>query len=154
MLRVNQAMQHERVERKQRARHYDARIGVGVTIGNPPLPPGTHAEKTVVFAAAPDGICILQPERRRISARRQVDINIGLHGSPFVNQTDRSLKVAVKRRARKSSVDVSSSIDLELIDAKFPYEVQCGFTEQRVILGPGKREAAFIGFKAPLLAVL
>src|SRR5580658_1489739 len=153
MLRVNQAMQHERVERKQRARHYDARIGVGVTIANPPLPPGTHTQKTVVFAAAPDGVCILQPERRGIGSRRQVDINVGLHGSPFVNQADRSLEVAIKCCAGKGSVDVSSSIDLKLIDIEFSYEVQCSLPEQRVILGAGKREAAFVGFKTLLLAI-
>src|SRR5580698_4662959 len=41
----------------------------------------------------------------------------------------------------------------ELIDPKFSYEVQCSLTEQRVILGPGKREAAFVGFKTLLLAI-
>src|SRR5580692_10850764 len=129
MLGIDQAVQHKRVERKQRARHYDARIGVRITIGNPPLPPGSHAEKTVVFAATPDGVRVLQPKRRRIGSRCQVDINIGLHGSPFVDQADRSLKVAVKGRAGKGRVHVSGSVDLELIDTKLPDELYSGFTE-------------------------
>src|SRR5580704_7143171 len=129
MLRVDEAMQHNGVERKQGTGHDYTRISVGITIGNPALPPRTHAQKTVIFTAAPDGVRILQPKRRGIRARRQVDINVGLHGSPFVDQADRRLKVTVKSGARKGSVGVSGAIDFELIDAKLSNEVQRSFTE-------------------------
>ncbi len=60
---VDQAVQHERVERVERAGLHDAPEGVGVAVGDPPLAVGPDARKVVVVSAAPDRVGVAQPPR-------------------------------------------------------------------------------------------
>ncbi len=81
MLREDQAVQHERIQRIERAVDDDMFVRVGVAIGDPALAIGADAEESVVFAAAPDRIGIQQPERRRIRAGGEIHIKIAAFAS-------------------------------------------------------------------------
>src|SRR5919109_4393126 len=76
MLGIDKSVEHERVQRKQRARLHNVCKGSAVAICNPALPRATYSGEVVIFAAAPDGVCIVQPERRRIRAGREVYVQL------------------------------------------------------------------------------
>ena len=65
LAREDDAVEHQRVEREQRAEADDAAVRVRVAIGDPSLAIAADAGERVVIAAAPDRIGRDQPERRR-----------------------------------------------------------------------------------------
>ncbi len=105
LLCVNDAVQHQRIERIQIAPADDFVMNVVVLVGNPALALGRGAgNERMILAAAPDRIRIQQPERRRPGAGGLVDVNVRLERAQFADQ------LAASRRNRAGRRRVSSPL--------------------------------------------
>src|ERR1035441_11117436 len=117
LVRVDDAMQHKRIQREERAAHYYIAISLLIAISNPLLPPASHAIEVIIVSAAHYGVRIAQPERRRQSAGRHVDEYAGVLQAQFFDKMNRRRKVAVKDAAGKHLAGVARAVDLELVYA-------------------------------------
>src|SRR5580692_3876737 len=107
----------------------------------------------MVFAAAPDGIGMQQPERRGPGAGSLIDVNVRLERAQFGDQFEHGFKIAQSRPGVVVAVD-ADAVEFELIDAVFLNDINAQFAETPVILRAGEREIAVAYFKPLLLTVL
>ena len=152
LLRVDDAVQHERVERIERAAHNDVFVGLLVAIGDPLLTPASHAVEVVVVAAAPDGVRIAQPEGRGLGSGGEIDEDVRFLLAQPLDEVNGRREIAVKQAAGKHSAGVAGAVELELVDAVLCDHVEAGLLEQAVVFGRGEREAAVHGFVAGLFS--
>ena len=146
--RKDEAVQHERIHREQRALFDHPAINLRVAIGDPALAVGADAGEAVVLAAAPDRIGIEQPEWRRISSGREVDVKVGLFRAQFADQMDGGVEVAVELASFDDLVRVAGAVELELVHAIFLDHVEARIAEVAIVFRPGQRESAFVGFES------
>ena len=130
---VDDAMEHERIERKQRSAEHDIAIGLLVAIGHPLLAPGTLAGEVMIFARAEDCVGIAQPERRWPGPGGQVDEDLGIGLAQAFNEMNGGGKIAVEDAAGEDLARIPRTIDLELIHAITGDEVQAGFFKFRIV---------------------
>ena len=115
-LGVDEAVEHERVEGEEWAAANDVFVGLCIAIGDPALAGSADAGEVMVFAAAPDGVGIEEPEGRGCSAGGEVDEDGGLLLPEALNEMDGGVEVAVEGAAGEDSVGVAGAVELELVD--------------------------------------
>lgn len=81
LLRIDNSVQHERVQRKQRSSLNDVPVGLLIAVGDPSLPPRALAAKVVVLARTPYGIGRPQPEGRWSRASGEIDEDVAVDPS-------------------------------------------------------------------------
>ena len=145
---IDQPMEHERVERKERPLLHDPLVGVGVAVGDPALPIRADAGEVVVFPTPPDRVGVPQEERRGIRAGREVHIHVGLGGAKIADQGDHGVEVAVEGAAGDGMRHVARAVELELVHAVGADHVEARLAEALVILRSRQRESSFVGLEA------
>ena len=133
---------------------HHAIVGIGITIGDPPLAVWAYASHIVVFSAAPDGVGRHKPEWRGIGSGRQVDVNIRLLLAQFFYQMNRGGEVAVKGASREDRIGIARSVEFELIDVVLVNHVEANIAEARVVLRSREREPVTDDLKTLHLPVL
>ena len=151
---IDEPVQHERVERIERAAADDVLVCRAIAIGDPLLPIRSDAREVMVLSAAPDRIGVTEPEGRRVRARREIDVDFGLLGAELLYQVNRRVEVAVECATGKRPRGVSRSIKLELIHTVLANHAEAGIAKARVVLRSGEREATLVGLEALLLSEL
>src|SRR5271165_222522 len=119
LLSVDDAVQHERIEREESAAFDDFVVRVSVAVSDPALAVGPDSGKVGVVAAAPDGVGVEEPEGRRIGSGSEIDEQVGLQPAKVADQVKRCVKVAAERASLDYLIDVSGAVEFELIDAIF-----------------------------------
>ena len=133
-------MQHQRVQWIERPALDHIFKGRRISIGDPLLPRRAHSGEVVVFAAAPRGIGIAQPEGRRVCARGQIDIQIRLGRAHITDQRDGSFEIAAKLAARNRLRGTARAVNFELIHAVVTNHVQTHVVETLVVDRSRKRK--------------
>src|SRR5271165_1746955 len=119
LLSVDDAVQHERIEREEPAAFDDFVVRVSVAVSDPALAVGPDSGKVGVVAATPDGVGIEEPEGRRIGSGGEIDEQVWLQPAEVADEVKRRVEVATERTSLDHLIDVSGAIELELIDAIF-----------------------------------
>ena len=145
---IDEAVQHERVHRKERAVFDDMTIDIGIAISDPALAIPADAREAVIIAAAPDGIRVEQPEWRRVCSCCEVDIDVRPLPAQFADQMDRRVEVAVELAALDYFVGISRAVELELVHAVLVDHLEAGVAEVAIVFRSGEREATFVGFES------
>src|SRR5271165_7533408 len=97
LLSVDDAVQHERVEREEPAAFDDFVVRVSVAVSDPALAVGSNSGKVGVVAATPDGVGIEEPEGRGIGSGREIDKQVGLQPTKVADEVKRCVEVATER---------------------------------------------------------
>src|SRR5580692_3732431 len=105
LLRVDDAVQHERIEGKEPAALHDFVIGVGVAVGDPALAVGADSGKVGVVTAAPDGVGIEKPERRWVGSGGEIDEQVGLEAAKVADEMKRGVEVAAEGASLDDLID-------------------------------------------------
>src|SRR3954470_15276613 len=107
----------------------------------------------MILAAAPDRVCVAQPEWRRESARREIDEDAGFFRAQVLDETNGGVEVAVERAARNRVRHVAGAVELELVYAVVAHHAHARLVEALVVLRPREREPALVRLEALLPAV-
>ena len=145
---VNNAMEHQGIQRIQIATANDFVINIVVLVGNPALAlRGGAAHKIMILAAAPDGVGEEQPERRRPGARGLVDIKIRLERAQLGNELEHGVKIALRAAATGAGI-LADTIEFELVDAVLLHHIHAQAAKALIIFRAGEREIFVPRFKA------
>src|SRR5271156_4109112 len=137
LLRVNDAVKHKRIQRKEAAAFHDFVISVGIAVGNPALAVGPDSGKVGVVATAPDRVGIEEPERRRVGSGGEIDEKVGLQPAKVTDEMKRSVEVAAEGASLDDLIDISGAVKLELIDAIPRHHLGGCFMKARIIFWTG-----------------
>src|SRR5579862_7221793 len=102
----------------------------------------------MIFTATPDRIGIEQPEWRRVSSCREVDIDVWLFRAQLSDEMNGGVEVAVEFAARDDLVGVACAIELELVHAILVDHFEAGVAEVAVVLRARESQAAFVRLEA------
>src|SRR5882757_4848049 len=134
LIGIDDPMQHQGVQRKQRSALHNIAISLRISIRDPFLSPASFACKAMVLARTPDRIRIAQPERGRLGSSRQVDKELTVLLPQTLDQMNRGREVAVKDASRKHLAGIARTIELELIHSIAGNKIQACFFELRIVL--------------------
>lgn len=153
-LGIDDAVEHEGVQRIEIAAADHFVMHIIILVGNPAFAFGGGAiHKGMVFAAAPDGIRIKEPERRGPSAGGLVDVDVGPQRAQFGDEFQHGLEIAQARAGVVIAIH-TNAVELEHVDAVIGDNIDTQRTEAVIVFRTGHGEIAIAGFIAEFLAKL